>query len=207
MPKQQGSPEREFYCHMSPKHQKQPDMQQISCFPSTVPRFPLLALELPGVHPPEPCHGAARVRGHGSYNPIGQRMEEVEAVERNQMPIRDHRVSVSRTLQQLVHIDALQDLWFWAALSSTGDLQTSAEHNIHKVQLSQVVFSLRKQQLWRKACSENIQLWRICLCLWDLAPSSIRTRIKKHWTVGLEENSVHIECWDKRDSLQWKDVL
>lgn len=77
---------------MAPKHQNQPDKQQISCFSADVPRLPLLALELPGVHPPEPCHGAARVRGHGSYHPIGQRMEEVEAVERNQLLIRDCRV-------------------------------------------------------------------------------------------------------------------
>lgn len=94
MSKQQGyytqsSPERAFYCHSSPKHQNQPEMQQISCFSSAVPRLPLLALELPGVHPPEPCHGAARIGGHGSYHPVGQRMEEVEAVERTQMPIRD----------------------------------------------------------------------------------------------------------------------
>lgn len=51
-----------------------------------------LALEFPGVHPPETCHGAARVGGHGPYHPIGQRMEEVEAVERNQMPIKHSTV-------------------------------------------------------------------------------------------------------------------
>jgi len=97
MPKQQGyytqsSPERAFYSHMSPEHQNQPDRQQSSCFSSAVPRLPLQALELPGLHPPQACHGAARVGGHGSYHPIGQRMEEVEAVERNQMPIRDRTV-------------------------------------------------------------------------------------------------------------------
>lgn len=93
-PKQQGyycqsSPERTLYSYMSPKHQNQPDTQQISRFSAAVARLPLLALELPGVHPPEPCHGAARVRGHRSYHPIGQRMEEVEAVEKKQAPIKD----------------------------------------------------------------------------------------------------------------------
>lgn len=89
MPEQQGyytqsSPER-----TPPNRQNQLDVQQSSCFFFSVPRCSLVALELPGVHPPEPCHGAAGVRCHGSYHPVGQRMEEVEAVGRIKMPIKD----------------------------------------------------------------------------------------------------------------------
>lgn len=92
---------REDTLHVLQSARNQLDMQQSSCFLFFVPRCCSVALELPGVHPPEPCHGAAGVRCHGSYHPIGQRMEEVEAVGRIKMPSRTAQFSVLRTMQHI----------------------------------------------------------------------------------------------------------
>lgn len=80
--------ERAFYSHIS----KVPESVQHAAVLMLLilcSRLPLLALELPGVHPSEPCHGAAGVGGHGSYHPIGQRMKEVEAVHDEQNQCQD----------------------------------------------------------------------------------------------------------------------
>ena len=156
--------ERAFYSHISkvPESVRHPAVLVLLILCS---RLPLLALELPGVHPSEPCHGAAGVGGHGSYHPVGQRMKEVEAVERMQNQ-KQHSVLSQEQCSVLVHTDVLWDLCFLDALNFTGDILISAEHNIHIIPsfftgiiFFQKMVALKNSQLRKPTAMKNLPVF------------------------------------------------